>query len=996
MKRCIKNAIAVFLLAAIAAPWLLLAGPNGKITGTVKDSKTGEVLPGVNVMIDGTTMGAATNTRGEFSIINVPAGVYTLKASMIGYARLTKQNIRVLPDFTTRVDFDLKEEELSGEEVVIVAERPLIQKDQTMTMSVTSSEEIKNLPVRGFQAVANLGTGFTINNQSRNLEGGTANVNVRGGRASETGVYLDGFLQNNLLTGTSNVQVTNSAVEEILAITGGFNAEYGRNQSGIIQIITKSGGKRYSGSLEYVTDAIAPAFATGKYGYQNGSFGFGGPIIPGNDKYKFFVSGEGQIFDDGEPSIFGFPTWTTSYMGSGANALFRDQNQYFDWGKDSIALDYVVNEDGSVTVKYGDRKARPKNQSGEGSNSFIYGTMQGKFSFIISDALKLDLNGNYGHNIRRAFTNYRATVLDHVQRNDSRYWQIGGIATYTVNPNSFFEFGGNYNLNDRRYMDDKWGWNLNWNEDLLGTTKSSIGGFGLHSLPGNSNAVFGRDFDSYFALKTSYTNQINKNHLIKAGMDFYRHTIRLLDVNELRTNPIEGANNYIGYRITRDNNGRLVIKEVNKDDYTNTLVTSKGDTILFPLDGAKHPISFSAFVQDKLEYEGLIMNVGLRYDLFNPGTKRIRDFYNPLGEPGTSDPLIIGPEDFTSGKSDHKISPRLSISFPVSEKTIFRMSWGKFFQQPNLQNLYISSYFYNRMVTAAPFATTIQNPNLQAEESIQYEVGMQYALTDNLKMDVSAYYRDINNLINVENFTVNPAGGWKSLILYGNHDRGIVKGVSYSMELRRTKKISGRFSYTLQWANGTGSDDASGFRAAWLGFSATKFNAPLSFDQRHRINVLVDVRNGKKEGPEWGGYLLQNAGVNFIVTAASGFPYTPQAPTSMGESVPSGKPIGRRNSQYGPWTFRTDLKMDKTVYMTNNLNAQIYLQVFNLLDTKNATSVYNATGSANDDGFLASPVGQAQLASAGPVYAAYYDTRLKNGLFYDTPRQVRLGIALNF
>ncbi|NUM81845.1 carboxypeptidase-like regulatory domain-containing protein, partial [bacterium] len=144
----------LFAMAFSLVPLSLFAGTNGKVTGIVKDKETGDALPGVNIILDGTTMGAATNAQGEFTIINVPAGVYTLSTSMIGYTKVTKQNVRILPDFTTRVDFDLSPESLGGEEVVIVAERPLIQKDQTMTMTVTSSEEIKNLPVRGFQAAA--------------------------------------------------------------------------------------------------------------------------------------------------------------------------------------------------------------------------------------------------------------------------------------------------------------------------------------------------------------------------------------------------------------------------------------------------------------------------------------------------------------------------------------------------------------------------------------------------------------------------------------------------------------------------------------------------------------------------------------------------------------------------------------------------------------------------------------------------------------------------
>ena len=170
-----------------------------------------------------------------------------------------------------------------------------------MTMGVTTSEEILALPIRGFQEAANISVGIVIDATTRNVDGGTGNVNIRGGRPNETGVYLDGFLQNNLITGTDNTQVANSAVEEVVMITGGFSAEFGRNQSGIIQVITKSGGQKFSGTIEGGTDVgIGDALANDSYGWNMVSGSLGGPL--GTDKIRFFVSGECRIFDDAEPS----------------------------------------------------------------------------------------------------------------------------------------------------------------------------------------------------------------------------------------------------------------------------------------------------------------------------------------------------------------------------------------------------------------------------------------------------------------------------------------------------------------------------------------------------------------------------------------------------------------------------------------------------------------------------------------------------------------------
>lgn len=1002
-----RNSWLIAMLAVFLCGFTLsvMAGTNGKITGVVKDKETGDVLPGVNVILDGTTMGAATNAKGEFSIISVPAGVYSLSTSMIGYTKLTKQNVRVLPDFTTRIDFDLSPESLSGEEVVIVVDRPLIQKDQTMTMSVTSSEEIKNLPVRGFQSVANLGTGFVVFSTFQTLigrEGGTGNVSVRGGRPSETGVYLDGFLQNNLVTGVSQVQVANSAVEEIVAITGGFNAEYGRNQSGIIQIVTKTGSSRYSGTAEYVTDGAAAAFGAGKYGYNNISAGFGGPIIPNNNKFKFYVSGEVQSFDDADPSYYGFPKYTLDTTGIRTRPISdqasfpgyylvsgiwrnRAKGRYSDWGIDTVLLnlnnDPVRYFDGVTGMPtYKDRGARPGR-----SNAQDYSTYQAKLTMNLTSNFKLDFNGNYGETDRRIFVNSRALSLDHVTLSNSRYYQLGTTGTFTINETSFFELGGNYNFNRRRLMDDEFGWDINWYADSVGVSLGNYNNLGLHHSPANGNGLFQEQYDSYWALKSKYVNQIDKHNLVQIGADWYYHTVRLLDVNQITGDPAYGTNNYVGYRIERiPGSNKFRIVEVDDDDFA--ALDDKDQP--FPIDGAKKPISFSMFAQDKLEYEGLILNLGLRYDLFNPGSKRLRQFNN-LGEDNE-----VGPEDFTDSKTDHKLSPRVSVSFPVTEKTTFRLSYGKFFQQPNLQALYIGANFLEEMLRIGPFATDVQNPNLKAEESTQYEVGAQHALTDNFKVDVSAYYKDISNLVNTQRFDVDP--GYKSIILYGNNDRGIVKGLVMALEMRRLHKVSGRLSYTLQTANGTGSEENSGFQAAWLGYEETKFNAPLNYDQRHRINMTLDVRNGKKEGPSWGGHVLQNAGVNFLISAGSGFPYTPITASSIGFGVPGGKVTARRNSQYSPWTFRIDMKADKTIDVTNNMSLTAYIQIMNLLNRRNALQVHPASGDPSDDGYLASAQGQAEAQANGPDFVRYYDMRMKNGLFFDTPRQARIGIVFNF
>ncbi|MBX7150846.1 TonB-dependent receptor [bacterium] len=984
----IKKLTLLVALGLLSLPANLFSGTTGKITGIVKDKETGDALPGVNIILDGTTMGAATNASGEFSIINVPAGVYSISTSMIGYTKVTKQNVRVLPDFTTRLDFELSPESLGGEEVIIVAERPLIQKDQTMTMTVTSSEEIKNLPIRGFQSAANLGVGIVTNtytNGGRNVDGGTGGVFVRGGRPSETGVYIDGFQQNNLLTGVSNASIPNGSVEEVQVITGGFDAEYGRNQSGIIQVTTKAGGQRYSGSLEYVNDRAM--FALNKneyYGYDVYSGGFGGQLIPGNNRIKFYVSAEGKDITDAEPSVYGYPKYSFSNEG------IRGENEA---DIDTVIFDTDAN--GNIKYKKG---ARPKTSSGYGVNSDRGINFQSKLSFdVIPNSLRLDLNGNLTRNYRRAFLLTYTVNPDHTQHRDLSNINIGSVATYTLNANSFADLGVNYFSNKLHVYDDNYGKNIT-NYDHSTTDNTGFSTYyndNFMRFPDRPNQTYTRSEDAYIAVKANYVNQINKQNQLKFGADFFRHTVRLLNLRELSADPVHGANDNIGYTVTADKK----LKKVNSDDLENKIL------------GATHPISFSGYLQNKMEVEGLVLRAGLRYDLFNAGVKRVKDLSDPTGQANpdhvgkytdlngnnTFDVGVdrlwagtIGPEDYTNSKSDNKISPRLSVSFPVSEKTQFRMSYGKFFQQPNLNALYVSPDFLERQSISPPFSASVGNPNLHAEESTQYEVGIRRLLTDRISIDVNAYYKDIKNLVNVRITQSQPNG----LVLYNNYDEGVVQGVNIAFEMRRTSKIQGRLAYTLQSARGSGSGQATGFQAAWLGFQTTKLNAPLNFDQRHTFNANLDIRNGKDEGPMIGGnHILDNAGVNFQFNAASGIPYTPVNINSFGiNGVPAGKPVGRRNSQNQPWTVRLDLKADKTVFISNTMNVNVYLQVLNLLDHKNVALVWPATGDADDDGYLGTAAGR----SLNERQVQQYYLISHDGLVYDTPRQARIGILFNF
>ena len=208
----------------------LFAGTTGKISGHVYDSETREPLPGVNVLVEGTNRGDASDLEGDFSVINLPPGKYTLIVSMMGYTRTRVENVDVNIDMTTAQDIYLKPEIIEGEEVTVVAERPLVRRDMTSALSSVGSDEIENLPVQEVRDVLELQAGI--------VRSGNA-LHIRGGRSGEVAYWVDGVATTDVYSGNMGINVENFAIEELQVVSGTFNAEYGQAMSGIINIITK-------------------------------------------------------------------------------------------------------------------------------------------------------------------------------------------------------------------------------------------------------------------------------------------------------------------------------------------------------------------------------------------------------------------------------------------------------------------------------------------------------------------------------------------------------------------------------------------------------------------------------------------------------------------------------------------------------------------------------------------------------------------------------------
>ena len=236
----------VLVLAGLAPA--ALAQTTGKISGRVTDATTGETLPGVNVLIEGTTLGASTDFDGDYAIIGLRPGNYTVTASFVGFATTRIPDVRVNVSLTTDVDIELREEVFEGEEIVVEANAELVQRDLTSTEFRVTSEEIANLPVQEVGDILNTQAGVTTSGSG---------IHIRGGRSSEVAYFVDGVRVTDAYDGSQSVQIENEGIEELQIIAGTYNAEYGQAMSGIINVVTKDPGSEFEGSFRAFTGSYA-------------------------------------------------------------------------------------------------------------------------------------------------------------------------------------------------------------------------------------------------------------------------------------------------------------------------------------------------------------------------------------------------------------------------------------------------------------------------------------------------------------------------------------------------------------------------------------------------------------------------------------------------------------------------------------------------------------------------------------------------------------------
>lgn len=883
------------LLATLLLIWSppdILAGSTGKISGTVRDARTKEPLPGVNIIVEGTPLGAASNVDGHYVILNVPPGRHKVNASFIGYKRFEARDVSVSVDFTTTVNIELTEGSVELDAVVVQAERtPLIRQDLTNPVASISSESIDALPVVEISEVIGLQAGVTV--------GDDGTLHIRGGLGNEIAYTLNGMSINNPYANVRSVGIATNAVQEVSVSSGTFAAEYGGSLSGVVNYVTKDGGPNLTASLKYLTGDYVSNRKSLFFNIANVrpsavnrlEATIGGPIV--SDQLTFFGSGvysynQGYLFgqrlyipQDSYLSREGFPTADPRNGTSSAPYYFGPARH------NSTDLVGLPGGDSSVVPLAWSRGWK----------------LQGNLSFRINPEMKLKVETVYSFDESPDGTPFAHRFMpDGMAIATTDGWVNSLEFTHSVSSNVFYTLKGSYIYDvgrsatfdspyDPRYLPS----------------------FYLRTIPNTSYLVGGNDPDRFWrksetlAGKFDITAQVLTNHEVKFGLEARLNNLKVESYTLLFRDP-NGPNAEPSFS-NMLTNGNVFLPYI---------PSVEGGLVQY----TRKPVQLAAYLQDKLELSrSIILNLGLRYEYFDPKSPFNPDISNEL----LLQQGILLNTNLLEASKKNMVSPRFSVSYPITDQGTIRFSYGHYYQIGSLASLYRNPDF------RAPLGTnpTFGNADVKPQRSVQYEMGLQQGLTENMVLNLNGYYKDVRDYI-ASQLIITPRGD-KQYYLLTNLAYANTRGVSISLLKRRANvddllQLSLDYTFMVAEQNRTLPTDEV-FFSEQKGRLSETYLVPMDFDRSHTLTSTVSV--GRPS--DWL--------VSAIGYFRTGTPYTPSFPSNI---VPI---TFVQNTDRQPVQWNVDLKIEK-FFRLGVIDFSVFIFIDNLFDTQNELSVYANSGQA--------------------------------------------------
>jgi outer membrane receptor protein involved in Fe transport len=887
------NVVIIMFFASFLLVTEVYAGTTGKLSGIVIDTETKEPLAGANIFIEGTALGASTDLDGYYFIINVPPGKHIVNYGFMGYAD-KKIEIRTSVDVTSHLNVELSSTIFESQEVVVVADRPMIQRDLTSTSAKISGEEIALLPIESIAEIVN-------------LQAGVVEGHFRGGRLGEVSYMIDGIAVNDAYNGSQMIDLQPNSVEEVEVISGTFNAEYGQAMSGVVNIISKEPGNELNGEVS---------------GYIGGNFS--------SRKTPFAIkSGEGtkrDQYSDEELSFYDIADIPDSYdlQGSLSGSILSDNILFFTSLRNKRDGGYL----------YGERIFMPSD------SSYLSSKREDWQIEATGDGEYVPLNWHEGLSVHgklifKPFTSHKISYEFIHENEESQNYSHGykynpdGLPTnYSQSFTHMLHY--DYVINPRGFINTKFAilkkeYERYLYEDPYDLRYQPITRFNIGS--GQNFYMAGTDMGHSFRsskasiIKSDFTYQIDRFNQIKMGIEGKFHEIYVHDF------VIEVS------RLT-DWKPRPIDKS--SPNYT---------------EFTKKPFEFSAYFQDRIEWSYSIINMGVRYDYFQP----YGEYPSDLMRPDTSARLKA------SIKS--QVSPRFGVALPISEKSVMHLSYGLFFQMPSFDQLYTNPDFN---IPLGSFVT-IGNSDLEPQRTSTYEIGIQHEIESNMAVDATVFYKDIRNLLGMEVYTVLPS--FDKYARYVNRDYGQVFGFTLAYE-QRSEFLRTTVDYTYMSAEGNSSDPRDVYLKSLTTppTEITKQLIYLDWDRTHSLNLTATIHNKDF----WSLGLIGQFG--------SGFPYTPEQ---------EGYYPSRENNERKPYYLNFDLNFTLS-FKFGGIKSTLFSKIYNLFDIENEIAVYKDTGRATyslEEQYLTDDL----VKGINTIHDYYYRPN-----YLSAPRRIHAGVKFNF
>ncbi len=891
----------------------LFAGNTGQVSGVITDDNSGEPLPGVNVMLEGTSKGAISDINGAYVIIGVAPGTYTLKARYLGYHEITRTNVAVDIDRTTRVNLRLQSTAIDlDEQMVVTANRDAIALDISSSKHDIVIEELKSIPLRDFNNVLNLqpGTVFTVITSDAKEEISNQ-LSIRGGTG--IGIFVDGMNISESISSGSMTNFNLSALQATEILTGGFNAEYGNIRSGVINVVTREGGPKFHFSLDGKVSNVARKHFGASiydlktapewllYGYDDALFGPDG-VHEANSSDSYW-----EKWADAD-TTYGFTpeqaqeVWKYQHRpreyghrpdyildGSFGGPIYKDKLSYFS----------------SLRFEYNMFSVPLSRDHFEDLNWFW------KVSSRPFESVKLNIQGNYQQNLSTTTYNtshvsvasaeqavfsmqYPLTkYYDGMRSIADRYRNQYGLSlTHMLSPTMFYDFNLSYLL--RRSF-------VNHANPRSSATAFRVGDFEFDSgpyggwVPAPTTPDFGgreAELDittpgfSFILGAHGKERDFSREELINARFDFVS---QVNASNQLKTG-----------------------LEVNYDKmHLNTGLVQYSPPMVKMNEFKRQPLRLAGYVQDKLEFKGMIANLGLRVDYTTRSGAYYTDMFSSFYE--------VDSVDFAPTSTIEPyllVSPRLGISHPISDMSKLFFNYGHFYDEPDVEYLYIVRERENGDLDRIP------NSNLRPQKTIAYELGFEQQFGSDYLLHFSGYYRDIKDQIKSIQYYSN-LGTYVNT--FNNDNYADVRGFEALFEKKLGTWMVGSLSYDyLVRSSGN------------VGNSAVYEDpAKTPIESRHEQYTYSDytfVGNVTFKTPDhfgpgiFGFEPLSDWNLNFTHLLRSG-----KTVTWNPQNLP-----GVVNNMRWRDHQNTDMRLSRGLSL-GRFDAQLYLEVYNLFNRKEMT-----------------------------------------------------------